>query len=83
AQLVEKCGFGSTGQAYHHLKPLLAADLVRECSEHVSRKGFYEVSPHRVQGVVMILCGIADLTNGQYVRPRYSGSEDGNGEAEG
>jgi hypothetical protein len=25
ASLVEKCGFNTTGQAYHHLKPLIAA----------------------------------------------------------
>ena len=30
AQLVDTCGFGSTGQAYHHMKPLLAADLIQE-----------------------------------------------------
>ena len=64
AQLVEKLGFGSTGQVYHHLKPLLAAGLVREIS--VPHKGWYEVVPHRVQGLVMILCGIADLVDGRY-----------------
>lgn len=30
AELVEKCGFGSTGQVYHHMKPLLAADIIVE-----------------------------------------------------
>ena len=33
AQLVEQCGYNTTGQVYHHLKPLLAADLVKE-DEH-------------------------------------------------
>ena len=40
--LVEKCGFGSTGQVYHHMKPLLAADIVVE-DEH--QKGFYVIQP--------------------------------------
>ena len=70
AQLVEKCGFGSTGQIYHHLKPLLAADLVREMSGG-HQKGYYEVVPHRVQGIVMILCGIADLTESRYGLSRF------------
>ena len=74
AQLVEKCCFGSTGQVYHHLKPLLAADLVHEICGY--GKGYYEVSAHRVQGIVMILCGIADLTNGRYAMPKYGGSEE-------
>ena len=64
AQLVEKAGFGSTGQVYHHLKPLLAAGLVREVSGF--HKGWFEIVPHRVQGLVMLLCGIADLVAGQY-----------------
>lgn len=68
AQLVEKCGFGSTGQVYHHLKPLLAADLIHELH---TRKGFYEVSAHRVQGIAMILCGIADLTDSRYSLSRF------------
>ena len=30
AELVEQCGLNTTGQAYHHMKPLLAADLIIE-----------------------------------------------------
>ena len=59
AQLVEDCGFGTTGQAYHHLKSLLAADLVQE--EPSAPRGRYRIIPHRVQGVLMLLCGVADL----------------------
>ena len=81
AQLVEKCGFGSTGQVYHHLKPLLAADLIHELH---TRKGFYEVSAHRVQGIAMILCGIADLTDNSCGLSKFENAaaeEDGNTEA--
>lgn len=59
ATMVEKCGFNTTGQAYHHLKPLIAADLVFEVEE--AERGVYAVRPHRVQGIIMLLAGIADL----------------------
>ena len=38
AMLVEKCGFGSTGQVYHHMKPLIAADVIAEDEQ---QKGVY------------------------------------------
>ncbi len=59
AQLVEDCGFGTTGQGYHHLKALLAAGLVQE--EPSVPRGRYRIIPHKVQGVLMLLCGVADL----------------------
>ena len=58
AQLVEKLNFGSTGQVYHHLKPLFVNNLVREDDR---RKGCYEIVPHNVQGIIMILAGISDI----------------------
>lgn len=65
AALVEKCGFGSTGQVYHHMKPLLAADIVVE-DEH--QKGFYVIQPHKVQGVIMLLAGISDMVDETYTQ---------------
>jgi len=65
AELVSDCGYSSTGQVYHHLKPLLTADLVVE-DEH--RRGSYIIQPHRVQGVIMLLAGIADLVDGTYIQ---------------
>jgi DNA gyrase subunit B len=64
-QLVEQCGFSSTGQAYHHLKPLLAADLIEEDERE---RGFYTVRPHRVQGIIMVLAGICDMLDAEYTR---------------
>ena len=61
AELVSDCGFSSTGQVYHHLKPLLTADLVVEDKAH---RGSYIIQPHRVQGVIMLLAGVADLVDG-------------------
>ena len=65
AELVSDCGYTSTGQVYHHLKPLIAADLVVE-DEH--RRGSYIIRPHRVQGVIMLLEGVADLVDGTYTQ---------------
>ena len=65
ASLVEKCGFGSTGQAYHHMKPLLAADIVVEDDQ---QKGVYVIQPHKVQGVIMLLAGISDMVDETYTQ---------------
>ncbi len=62
AELTEVCGLGSTGQAYHHMKPLLAADVITESTDGDGR-GRYVVRPHRVQGVIMLLAGISDMTD--------------------
>ena len=67
AQLVEECGYNSTGQVYHHLKPLIAANLVAE-DEHGDVKGRYIVVPHRVQGIIMLLAGISDMLDPQYTQ---------------
>lgn len=61
AELVTECGLNSTGQAYHHMKPLLAADLIGEDS-----KGTYIVQPYKVQGIIMLLAGICDMVDETY-----------------
>ena len=65
AELVSDCGFSSYGQVYHHLKALLTADLVVEDKCH---RGSYIIQPHRVQGVIMLLAGIADLVDATYTK---------------
>lgn len=65
ASLVEKCGFGSTGQVYHHMKPLLAADIVVEDEQ---QKGVYVIQPHKVQGIIMLLAGISDMVDETYTQ---------------
>ena len=65
AKLVSECGFNSTGQVYHHLNPLIAADLVKEDLEYGS-KGYYVVVPYRVQGIIMLLSGINDMLDTRY-----------------
>ncbi len=65
AEMVSDCGYSSTGQVYHHLKPLLAADLV---AEDLHRRGSYIIQPYRVQGLIMLLAGIADLVDSTYTQ---------------
>ena len=65
AQLVDDCGYNTTGQVYHHLKPLLAVDLVKE-DEH--NRGSYLIQAHRVQGVIMLLAGISDMLDTKYTQ---------------
>lgn len=67
AQLVEECGYNSTGQVYHHIKPLIAADLIIEDIKNTGR-GVYVVQPHRVQGIIMLLSGISDMLDPQYTQ---------------
>ncbi len=73
ASLVEKCGFGSTGQVYHHLKPLLAADVVAEDEQ---QKGVYVIQPHKVQGIIMLLAGICDLVDETYTQGTWEAAEE-------
>ena len=68
AQLVENCGYSSTGQVYHHLKPLLAADLV---AEDKKERGRYVIQYHRVQGILMLLAGISDMVDPEYTRGNW------------
>lgn len=70
AQLVEECGYNSTGQVYHHLKPLIAADLIIEDVQNEGR-GFYAIQPHRVQGIIMLLSGISDMLNPKYTQGNW------------
>lgn len=67
AELVTVCGLNSTGQAYHHMKPLLAADLIAE-DDASGGKGVYIVRPHKVQGIIMLLAGISDMVDETYTK---------------
>lgn len=71
AQLVGECGFSSTGQVYHHLKPLIAANLVTEDAENEG-KGVYVIVPHRVQGIIMLLAGISDMVDTTYTEGEWA-----------
>jgi len=72
AQLVDECGYNTTGQVYHHLKPLLAADLIKEDDQH---RGSYVIKGHRVQGIIMLLTGISDMLDTQYSQGEWEQAE--------
>jgi len=72
AKLVESGRYSSTGQVYHHLRPLLAANLVKEDE---NGRGNYCVVPHRVQGIIMILAGIGDLIDPKYSEGNWDSAE--------
>lgn len=65
AEIVHECKLNSSGQAYHHMKPLLAADLIKEDDLNFS-KGTYIIQPHKVQGIIMLLAGIYDMVDETY-----------------
>ena len=66
AQLVEFCGFNTTGQVYHHLKMLTNVDIV------YSDRDLYIVRPHRIQGIIMLLAGIRNLIGSQYTQGSWT-----------
>ena len=73
AELVERCGFGSTGQVYHHMKPLLAADIIAEDEQQI---GVYVIQPHKVQGIIMLLAGISDMVDETYTQGTWEINEE-------
>ena len=66
AQLVESCGFNTTGQVYHHLKMLTNVELV------YSDRDLYIVYPHRIQGIIMLLAGIRNLIGAEYTKGSWT-----------
>ena len=66
AQLVESCGFNTTGQVYHHLNMLTNVDIV------YSDRDLYIVRPHRIQGIIMLLAGIRNLIGNEYTQGSWT-----------
>jgi DNA-binding transcriptional ArsR family regulator len=62
AELVERLGMATTGQAYHHLKALQAADLIEQ-----EERGLFVFKGPRVQAFLLLLAGVRDMLD-----PRYS-----------
>lgn len=73
AEIVDECRLNSSGQAYHHMRPLLAADLIKEDDQNFS-KGTYIVQPHKVQGIIMLLAGIFDMVDETYSKGTWEES---------
>lgn len=75
AELIEECHLSSSGQAYHHMKPLLAADLIKEDNMNYA-KGTYIIQPHKVQGIIMLLAGICDMVDETYSQGSWESEEE-------
>lgn len=75
AEIVEECKLNSSGQAYHHMKPLLAADLIKE-DELSNSKGTYVIQPHKVQGIIMLLAGIHDMVDESFSKGTWEETDD-------
>jgi Bacterial regulatory protein, arsR family. len=54
SQLVEECKFGSTGQVYHHLQPLISSGMVKESED----RGYYSVEGGTFIGLVEVFAGM-------------------------
>ncbi len=55
-ELVERLGMGTTGQVYHHLNALLAADLVTQIE-----RGRYRLRGRRIPALMLLMAGVRDL----------------------
>lgn len=64
AELVERLKLGTTGQVYHHLKALEAADFI------TNDGGIFRFRGHRVQSLLMILAGVNDALDETYTHGR-------------
>ncbi|WP_409295509.1 ArsR family transcriptional regulator [Peribacillus sp. SCS-26] len=56
-ELVELLGMGTTGQLYHHLKPLIGAGLVLQ----EERGGSYSIPRKRALPLLLILSGVMEM----------------------
>ncbi|MCL1857612.1 MAG: winged helix-turn-helix domain-containing protein [Oscillospiraceae bacterium] len=66
AQIMEEFDMKTSGKAYHHLKSLIAADLLEEVKDKDVEKGSYSVKGHRVAGIILVLTGVQKLTDTVY-----------------
>lgn len=57
SELVERLSMGTTGQLYHHIKALMAADLLVQ----EERGGRYSVPAHRILPLMLLLAAATDL----------------------
>lgn len=70
AELVERLEMGTTGQVYHHLNVLQAADLLQQ--EERSRFAF---KGHRVPAFLLLLAGVRELVDPHFSSGTWGGDE--------
>ncbi|MCA1037936.1 hypothetical protein LCM00_00320 [Bacillus infantis] len=57
AELVKELGMGTTGQLYHHMKPLLHAGII----EQKERGGSYSIAADKILPILLQLAGAAEM----------------------
>ncbi len=57
AELVKELGMGTTGQLYHHMKPLLHAGII----EQKERGGSYSISANKILPILLQLAAAAEM----------------------
>lgn len=57
AELVKELGMGTTGQLYHHMKPLLHASII----EQKERGGSYSIAGDKILPILLQLAGAAEM----------------------
>ncbi|MGD6901209.1 ArsR family transcriptional regulator [Bacillus infantis] len=57
AELVKELGMGTTGQLYHHMKPLMHAGII----EQKERGGSYSISADKILPILLQLAGAAEM----------------------
>ncbi|WP_409290372.1 ArsR family transcriptional regulator [Peribacillus sp. SCS-37] len=66
-ELVELLGMGTTGQLYHHLKPLIGAGLVLQ----EERGGSYSIPRKRALPLLLVLSGVMEMFDtSRYIKMR-------------
>lgn len=70
SQILEKLNMGTTGQVYHHINALLAADLIKQ-----EDNGKYVFKGHRVHAFLLILAGVRHVLDESYSKGSWTVEE--------
>lgn len=70
AELVERLGMGTTGQVYHHLNVLQAADLLDQ-----EERGRFAVKGHRAPAFLLLLAGVWELLDPHFSSGTWGGGD--------
>lgn len=70
AELVERLEMGTTGQVYHHLNVLQAADLLQQ-----EERGRFAFKGHRIPAFLLLLAGVQELVDPPFSSGTWGGDE--------
>jgi len=69
AELIDRLGLTSTGQAYHHLNTLQAAGLIRQ-----GNRGRFEFIGHQAGAFLTLFAGVWEMLDTQYGTGTWEGT---------